>query len=254
MYFSAWALKVICHNRPYVITIYLFFHLCVFFPLLCETHLSLTVEFFRKFKVFSQNCFEKVYNTLKLYQFIFYFQLMGFCVACYVIYVFTEEDDSCKYKLFSFIIIYIVHRKVFCLVSSQVVWQLCTVFLRCLLNISVSVLFILSWVCNTSYFHYWTTFSVYSVEYVFVICKCHILFCFIVVIYQHHFQTLFSSYSAFLSHFVSGMFFLCGMADVLIYDWSEKICRPQLLLLLPLCRACLLQRNLKVEMCCMIRR
>ena len=30
---------------------------------------------------------------------------MGFCVACYVIYVFTEEDDSCKYKLFSFIYI-----------------------------------------------------------------------------------------------------------------------------------------------------
>ncbi len=26
----------------------------------------------------------------------FFFQLFGFCVACYVIYVFTEEDDSCK--------------------------------------------------------------------------------------------------------------------------------------------------------------
>ena len=30
------------------------------------------------------------------------FQLLGFCVACYVIYVFTEEDDSCKYYYESF--------------------------------------------------------------------------------------------------------------------------------------------------------
>ena len=26
------------------------------------------------------------------------FQLLGFCVASYVIYVFTEEDDSCEYQ------------------------------------------------------------------------------------------------------------------------------------------------------------
>ena len=44
-------------------------------------------------------------------------------------------------------------------------------------------------------------------EYVFVICKCYILFCFIVVNYQHHFQTLFLLYCSFLSLFVSGMFF-----------------------------------------------
>ena len=37
-----------------------------------------------------------VYKAVWLIYFIFYFQLMGFCVACYVIYVFTEEDDSCK--------------------------------------------------------------------------------------------------------------------------------------------------------------
>ena len=145
----------ICYNNLFVV-----FFICPFIVLVCKTHLSWTVEFFRQLKVFSQNRFYKspqffkiipVYKAVWLICFIFYFQLMGFCVACYVIYVFTEEDDSCKYRMFSFIIIYIVHRKVFSLVSSQVVWQLCTVFLRCLLNISVSVL--LSYLkCNVSYF------------------------------------------------------------------------------------------------------
>lgn len=27
------------------------------------------------------------------------FQLLGFCVGCYVVYVFTEEDDSCEYNI-----------------------------------------------------------------------------------------------------------------------------------------------------------
>ena len=33
---------------------------------------------------------------------VVYLQLLGFCVACYVMYVFTEEDDSCKYYYESF--------------------------------------------------------------------------------------------------------------------------------------------------------
>ena len=30
------------------------------------------------------------------------FQLIGFCVSCCVIHVFSEEDDSCKYQTFSY--------------------------------------------------------------------------------------------------------------------------------------------------------
>ena len=50
-------------------------------------------------------------KTVELMGFILsFFQLMGFCVACYVIYVFTEEDDSCKYRMLSFIIICVIYR------------------------------------------------------------------------------------------------------------------------------------------------